>query len=114
MRNVPSHVLEGIRTQASFVLQKWRRRVVLGFNEHHPWVAVAGLDKLLRYIPKSEGGYPLFFFLKKKKILLNIWFGLAFIADKLTPEAVMSAVICGVNCGIEQTKERSDLLPLPT
>ena len=65
MTNIPSHVVEGIRTQAAFVLQTWRRRVVLGFNDHHPWVAVAGLVKLLRYIPKYDCRYPLSSFVKK-------------------------------------------------
>ena len=61
MTNIPSHVAEGIRIQASSVLQKWRRRVILGFNDHHPWVEVAGVSKFLRYIPKYECRYPLFY-----------------------------------------------------
>ena len=106
MKHIPGPVVEGIRTQASFILQKWRRRVIVGFSDHHPWVA--GVDKSLLYIPKYECRRSYFF-----QGIFNFLHVVGFIVDLLTPEAAMNVITRGLDRGTEEIKERSDLPPLP-
>jgi hypothetical protein len=106
MKNIPAPVVEGIRTQASFILQKWRRRVIAAFSDHHPWVA--GVDKSLLYMPKYECMHRYFF-----QNIFNFLRVVGFIVDLLTPEAAMNVITRGLDHGTEEIKERSDLPPLP-
>ena len=106
MKHIPGPVVEGIRTQASVVLQKWRRRVIVGFSDHHPWVA--GVDNSLLYIPKYECRRSYFF-----QGIFNFLHVVGFIVDLLTPEAAMNVITRGLDRGTEEIKERSDLPPLP-
>ena len=104
--NIPGPVVEGIRTQASFILQKWRRQVIAGFGDHHPWIA--GVDKSLLYIPKYECRRCYFF-----QGIFNFLCVVGFIVDLLTPEAAMNVIIRVLDRGTEEIKKRSDLPPLP-
>jgi hypothetical protein len=106
MKNISGPVVEGTRTQASFILQKWRRRVIAGFSDHHPWVA--GVNKSLLYIPKYE--CRCCYFLQDFFDFLRVF---GFIVDPFTPEAAMNVITRGLDRGTEEIKERSDLPPLP-
>jgi hypothetical protein len=99
-------VAEGIRTRASFILQRWRRRVLAGFSNHHSWVA--GEDNSLVYIPKCrcKRHYPF----QNRSTYIFGWF--YFIVDLLTPEAAMNAITRGFDHR-KEIRERSDLPPLP-
>jgi len=106
VENIPGPVVEGIRTQASFILQKWRRRIIAGFSDHHPWIA--GVDKSLLYIPKYDRRCRYLF--QNTSNFLRV---VGFTVDLFTPEAAMNAITRGLDHGPKEIKERSDLPPLP-